>query len=221
MKSLTRTIIVLLIVAVGASFLLTNLNILPFDVGIAQWWPLFIVAGGVVMLLSDVRNYLWALLVIGLGVLFQLKQFGIVDVNPWQLFWPAIIIVLGVSVMTSRGSSRGKIAASDREDVMAILSGSEVRVESKDFKGSRVTSICGGAMIDLRKAVIKKEATIDVFAFWGGIEIIVPEHVMVKNNTSAIMGGVEQQAGGDAVKEGNPILYITGDVVMSGVEIKR
>ena len=221
MKSLTRTIIGLLIVAVGASFLLTNLNILPFDVGIAQWWPLFIVAGGVVMLLSDVRNYLWALLVIGLGVLFQLKQFGIVDVNPWQLFWPAIIIVLGVSVMTSRGSSRGKIAASDREDVMAILSGSEVRVESKDFNGSRVTSICGGAMIDLRKAVIKKEATIDVFAFWGGIEIIVPEHVMVKNNTSAIMGGVEQQAGGDAVKEGSPILYITGDVVMSGVEVKR
>ena len=221
MKSLARTIIGLLIVAVGASFLLTNLNILPFDVGIAQWWPLFIVAGGVVMLLSDVRNYLWALLVIGLGVLLQLKQFGIVDVNPWQLFWPAIIIVLGVSVMTSRGSSRGKIAASDREDVMAILSGSEVRVESKDFKGSRVTSICGGAMIDLRKAVIKKEATIDVFAFWGGIEIIVPEHVMVKNNTSAIMGGVEQQAGGDAVKEGSPILYITGDVVMSGVEVKR
>ena len=221
MKSLTRTIIGLLIVAVGASFLLTNLNILPFDVGIAQWWPLFIVAGGVVMLLSDVRNYLWALLVIGLGVLFQLKQFGIVDVNPWQLFWPAIIIVLGVSVMTSRGSSRGKIAASDREDVMAILSGREVRVESKDFKGSRVTSICGGAMIDLRKAVIKKEATIDVFAFWGGIEIIVPEHVMVKNNTSVIMGGVEQQAGGDAVKEGSPILYVTGDVVMSGVEIKR
>ena len=221
MKSLTRTIIGLLIVVVGASFLLTNLNILPFDVGIAQWWPLFIVAGGVVMLLSDVRNYLWALLVIGLGVLLQLKQFGIVDVNPWQLFWPAIIIVLGVSVMTSRGSSRGKIAASDREDVMAILSGSEVRVESKDFKGSRVTSICGGAMIDLRKAVIKKEATIDVFAFWGGIEIIVPEHVMVKNNTSVIMGGVEQQAGGDAVKEGSPILYVTGDVVMSGVEIKR
>jgi predicted membrane protein len=221
MKSLARTIIGLLIVAVGASFLLTNLNILPFDVGIAQWWPLFIVAGGVVMLLSDVRNYLWAMLVIGLGVLFQLKQFGIVDVNPWQLFWPAIIIVLGVSVMTSRGSSRGKIAASDREDVMAILSGSEVRVESKDFKGSRVTSICGGAMIDLRKAVIKKEATIDVFAFWGGIEIIVPEHVMVKNNTSVIMGGVEQQAGGDAVKEGGPILYVTGDVVMSGVEIKR
>ena len=221
MKSLTRTIIGLLIVAVGASFLLTNLNILPFDVGIAQWWPLFIVAGGVVMLLSDVRNYLWAMLVIGLGALLQLKQFGIVDVNPWQLFWPAIIIVLGVSVMTSRGSSRGKIAASDREDVMAILSGSEVRVESKDFKGSRVTSICGGAMIDLRKAVIKKEATIDVFAFWGGIEIIGPEHVMVKNNTSAIMGGVEQQAGGDAVKEGSPILYVTGDVVMSGVEIKR
>lgn len=220
-KSLTRIIMGLLIVAVGLSFLFTNLNILPFSVAIGDWWPMFIVAGGVIILLNDVKNYLWALLVIALGIIFQLNQFEIINVNPWQLFWPAVIIVVGLSVMTSRSSAKQRVAASEREDVTAILSGSETRVQSKDFKGSRVTAVCGGAMIDLREATIKKEATIDLFAFWGGIEIYVPAGVIVKDSTSAIMGGVENKAGNGDVPEKAPILHIIGDIVMSGVEIKR
>lgn len=211
----------LLIVAVGLSFLLTNLNILPFSVAIGDWWPMFVVVGGVVILLNDAKNYLWALLVIALGIIFQLNQLELIDVNPWQLFWPAVIIVVGLSVMTSRSSSKQRVASHEREDVTAILSGSETRVQSKDFKGSRVTAVCGGAMIDLREATIKKEATIDLFAFWGGIEIRVPEGVIVKNSTSAIMGGVENKTGSSDVTEKAPVLHIIGDVVMSGVEIKR
>ncbi len=211
----------LLIVAVGLSFLLTNLNILPFSVAIGDWWPIFVIVAGVIILLNDLKNYLWALLVIALGVIFQLNQFDVIDVNPWQLFWPAVIIVVGLSVIITRSPSRQRVASQDREDVTAILSGSETKVQSKDFKGSRVVTVCGGAMLDLRDATIKKEATIDLFAFWGGIEIYVPSGVIVKNSTSAIMGGVENKATNSDVKETAPILHIIGDVVMSGVEIKR
>lgn len=221
MKSLTRIIMGLLIVAVGLSFLLTNLNMLPFSVAIGDWWPIFVVAAGVLILLNDARQYLWALLVIALGVILQLNQLNVIDVNPWQLFWPAIIIVVGLSVMISRSSSKQRVASQDREDITAILSGSETKVQSKDFKGSRVTAVCGGAMIDLSEATIKKEATIDLFAFWGGIEIRVPANVIVKNSTSAILGGVENKANNTTVKENAPVLHIIGDVVMSGVEIKR
>ena len=221
MKSLTRIIMGLLIVAVGLSFLLTNLNILPFSVAIGDWWPVFVIVAGVIILLNDLKNYLWALLVIALGVIFQLNQFDVIDVNPWQLFWPAVIIVVGLSVIITRSPSRQRVASQDREDVTAILSGSETKVQSKDFKGSRVVTVCGGAMLDLRDATIKKEATIDLFAFWGGIEIYVPAGVIVKNSTSAIMGGVENKATNSDVKETAPILHIIGDVVMSGVEIKR
>ncbi len=221
MKSLTRIIMGLLIVAVGLSFLLTNLNILPFSVAIGDWWPIFVIVAGVIILLNDLKNYLWALLVIALGVIFQLNQFDVIDVNPWQLFWPAVIIVVGLSVIITRSPSCQRVASQDREDVTAILSGSETKVQSKDFKGSRVVTVCGGAMLDLRDATIKKEATIDLFAFWGGIEIYVPSGVIVKNSTSAIMGGVENKATNSDVKETAPILHIIGDVVMSGVEIKR
>lgn len=219
MKSITRVIIGLLIVVVGLSFLLTNLNVLPFSVAIQDWWPMFIVAAGAVMLLSDIRNYLWALLVMTLGVVLQLKGLDVIEANPWQLFWPAVIIVVGLSVMTSRGAAKQRIAASDREDVTAILSGNELRVQSDDYKSSRVVAVCGGVVLDLRDAVIKKEATVDLFTFWGGIEIHVPKGVVVKNETSAILGGVEDKSSSGSKKDA-PVLHIIGDVVMGGVEIK-
>lgn len=220
MKSLTRSITGLLIVAVGLSFLLTNLNVLPFSVAISDWWPMFVIVGGILILLNDRKNYLWALLVIALGVVFQLNQQNIIDVNPWQLFWPAVIIIVGVSIMTSHKVPRKNIAASEREDVTAVLSGSETKVQSKDFKASRVTAVCGGVTLDLREATIKKEATIDLFSLWGGIEIYVPKNVIVKNNTSVILGGVENNTAADTDRDA-PVLHVVGDVVMAGVEIKN
>ncbi len=221
MKSYTRSIIGLLVVAVGLSFLVTNLDILPFSVTIGDWWPLFIIAGGVVIFLHDTKNYLWALLTIALGVTFQLKQLGIIESNPWQLFWPAVVIAVGLSIMTSHRSSKARVATSDREDVTAILSGSEVKVQTADFTGGRVTAVCGGASIDLRGAIIKKEATLDLFAFWGGIEIYVPDGVIVRNSTSAILSGIESKVSNSDMSEKAPVLHIVGDAVMSGVEIKR
>lgn len=220
MKSLTRIITGLLIVAIGLSFLLTNLNVLPFSVAIGDWWPIFVIVGGILILLNDRKNYLWALLVIALGVVFQLKQLSIIDINPWQLFWPAVIVVVGLSIMTSHKVPRKNIAASEREDVTAVLSGSETKVQSKDFKASRITAVCGGVTLDLREATIKKEATIDLFSLWGGIEIYVPKNVIVKNNTSVILGGVENNTAVDAGRDA-PVLHVVGDVVMAGVEIKN
>ena len=220
MKSLTRSITGLLIVAVGLSFLLTNLNVLPFSVAIGDWLPMFVIVGGILILLNDRKNYLWALLVIALGVVFQLNQLNIIDVNPWQLFWPAVIIIVGVSIMTSHKVPRKNIAASEREDVTAVLSGSETKVQSKDFKASRVTAVCGGVTLDLREATIKKEATIDLFSLWGGIEVYVPKNVIVKNNTSVILGGVENNTAADTDRDA-PVLHVVGDVVMAGVEIKN
>lgn len=220
MKSTTRTIIGLLIAVVGVSFLLTNLDILPFSVGISDWWPLLIVAGGLLIWANNRSNYLWALAVIGLGVLFQLRELDIVDVNPWRVVWPVVIILVGISITMNRSSRKQSVAANEREGVTAILGGNETRIRSRDFKGGRAVAVLGGAVMDLRDVNIRKEATIDLFAFWGGIEVRVPDGVVVKNRTSAILGGVED-SGTSELDEGAPVLYIVGDVIMGGIEIKR
>lgn len=216
---LTRIITGIAIVAVGIGFLLDSFNIIEFGSLVKEWWPLAVIFAGFVILLNDVRSYLWALVVMGLGVLLQLRELGITDVNPWQLFWPAIIIVVGLSVLFTRGP-RIRASKTERDDVTAILGGSDQKNTSEDFKGSKMTAILGGAKLDLHKATINKEATIEVFAVCGGIEIVVPRDVIVRNKTAAVLGGVEDKSEHEGGKNA-PVLYISGDVIMGGVEIKN
>lgn len=210
----------LAIVSVGVGFLLGNLGILNFNELAGTWWPLAVILGGVLIFISDPKSYLWALLVLGLGVLWQLQKLGITDVNPWQLFWPAVIILVGFSILMNRSAARLRVSKTEREDVTAILGGSDQRNGSQDFKGSKVSAIMGGVKLDLRKAVIKKEATIEIFTFWGGVELLVPSNVIVKNKSSVILGGIEDKTERDTAKDA-PVLYITGDIIMAGVEVKN
>lgn len=216
----TRFITGLVIIAAGAALLFSNLGIYNFDQLVQDWWPLVIIAAGLLLFMSDTRSYLWALLLVGFGALIQLKQLDIVDVNPWQLFWPVVIIAIGVSVVLNHSASRRRVSQKDRDDVSAILGGVEKQNTSDDFKGAKITAVMGGVKIDLRKATIKKEATIEVFGFCGGVEIVVPRTITVRNQASAILGGVEDKTDQDDIKSA-PVLYITGDVVMAGVEIKN
>lgn len=217
---ITRIITGAAIIGVGLGFLLDNLNIFDFGELAGRWWPMAVILVGVLIFLNDTRSYLWALLVTGFGILLQLKQLDITDISPWQFFWPVAVIVIGLSVLLNRSAARLRVSKSDRDDATAVLGGSDFRNTSEDFKGSKVTAILGGVKMDLRKAKIKKDATIEIFSFWGGIELVVPRNVIIKNRTAVVMGGVEDKTEQEAGKDA-PVLYITGDVIMAGVEIKN
>lgn len=216
---LTRIITGLAIIAVGVGFLLDNLNVIEFGHIVRDWWPLAVIAAGVLVFMNDTKNYLWALLIIGIGVVFQIRELGLADINPWQLVFPVVIIAIGYSIAAGQ-SVRNKVSKSERDDLTAILGGTDQKNTSEDFKGSKVTAVLGGVKLDLRKATIKHDAYIEVFSFWGGVELIVPRNVVVRNQTSAILGGVENKTDQDVTK-GAPVLYVTGDVIMAGVEIKN
>lgn len=217
---LSRIIMGLAIITVGVGFLLGNLDVLNFNELAGRWWPLAVILGGILIFINDTKSYLWALLVVGLGVLWQLQQLDITDVNPWQLFWPAVIIIVGLSVILNRSAAKLRVSKTERDDATAILGGSDQRNTSEDFKGSKVTAVMGGVKLDLRKAIIKKEATVEVFTFWGGVELVVPRDVIVKNQTSVILGGVEDKSEREDNKNA-PVLHVIGDVIMGGVEIKN
>lgn len=217
---ITRIFTGLLVIVIGTALLLSNLNVVQVGDIVRDWWPLVIVMVGVIVFINDRAAYLWALLIMAFGVVFQLNILNVIDVSPWQLLWPAIIIAVGVSIIGSRATAGKKLSKTDRHDVTAILSGSEQKNNSQNYLGGRITAVMGGVTVDLRKAIIEKEATLDLFAFWGSIEIIVPEDIIVKNQLSNILGGTEDKTAPTKLKQA-PTLQIIGDVIMSSVEIKN
>lgn len=218
-RQITRTILGLAIIVVGILALLNALNITALNTLFEHWWPLLVVLAGVLMFINHPRQFVWPLIVTASGILLQLRELDIVTFNVWSLFWPVIIISVGLSVLINRSAVHKNTNKKDLDDASSLLGGNAIKNESKNYKGGSASAIMGGVDIDLRDAVIKDEATLNVFAFWGGITLKIPEGWVVKSKITPVAGGVDiktKPAGKDA-----PVLYLTGDVIMGGVEIKH
>lgn len=114
------------------------------------------------------------------------------------------------------------LARRSRQALLAILGGTTRRGRWTPAEQSTVVAIMGGAQIDFRDALLPPgETEIRCFAFWGGIEIIVPPDLVVDVDGVAILGGFEHASGGPAgLPPDAPRLRITGAAIMGGVEIK-
>ncbi|HRQ87123.1 MAG TPA: DUF5668 domain-containing protein, partial [Candidatus Saccharibacteria bacterium] len=176
-SSIARYITGALIIGIGAAALLDSLNLINFWGWFSSWWPVGFIIAGILIFISDTRNFIWSLAFGAVGVIVLLRNLQVVDVNVFSLIWPIIILAIGVSVLMNRTAVIAKDRKiQDADRLSAIFGGTETTNESQDYQGGSATAILGGISLDLRKAVIKKEATLNVLAICGGIEIKVPEN---------------------------------------------
>lgn len=83
--------------------------------------------------------------------------------------------------------------------------------------------LMGGAQIDLTNARFEDaETTIQAYAFMGGIEIFVPEDVVVQVNGVGLMGAFESTISESGQpRPGVPLVKVNGLAFWGGVEVKR
>src|SRR6185369_1608876 len=128
---------------------------------------------------------------------------GLVHTSIFRL-WPVWMIIVG-SVLVWR-SLRGPGVDHDPSDRSSY---------------PRPFAVMGGVEADLTRARPRgREVVAEVFAWWGGIELIVPEDWHVVSEVTPVMGGVEDSthfAGGEPATT----LVVRGLVVMGGVEIRN
>lgn len=115
---------------------------------------------------------------------------------------------------------RARASSDDVVNGLALLGGFKRVVTSKRFQGGSLTAFMGGVEVDLRQAEIEGDsAAIETLAFWGGIDIRVPEDWAVELSGTPILGGFEDKTTrrhGSSAKT----LIIRGFAIMGGVEIK-
>ncbi len=219
----SQVIIGVIIIAVGVIFLAGNYGLLNAHL-VLSYWPVPILVLGAVTIInadSNARRMFGAFIVL-IGVWGSSHQIWGIPFRVWNL-WPAILIGIGIMfVLRSRAgmleTAEAAIGADQTIREFAFWSGKERRVSSS-FKRGDLTAVMGGIELDLRSAsTTSGQAVVEVFAFWGGIEIRVPPDWIVENQVSAIMGGSEDKSGGSA--DARNRLILKGIVVMGGLEIK-
>lgn len=222
---LVRAFFGVTIVALGGVLLLRNLEIIKFDSWNVFWgtvWAAGLVLAGLVTIVSSQRllTRAWGLLLMAAGVSVGLNAYGIIDVSIWKLFWPVVLIAVGLMMVFSIGSANRKRAeesSTDDNEKVAIFYGEQSRVRG-DYTGGSLTAVFGGVDLDLRQANIKDGAIIDVFTFCGGININLPDDVIVKNEVRGVLGGSDDKT--MSKPSAKKTIYLKGECVLGGLEIK-
>jgi predicted membrane protein len=221
----SRLVLGLIVLSLGALWTLDNLGVV--DSGpILKWWPTLLIGLGVAKLfgVGSSRNVAAGTLFMVVGVWLLAGGLGIgwVDLS---ILWPLILVVIGVNLVIR--SYRAQTLGGPTDDVSARLgtfsfwSGVDRKVSSQAFVGGDVTAVMGGAKIDFRQArPIPQGAVLDLFVWWGGLDLRVPEDWKVVLEGTVLMGGIEDHSKAPPPDSKN-VLILRGVIIMGGVEIKN
>jgi len=209
------------LVLLGLVFTLDNLGLVDAD-EVLEYWPVLLIGVGVLKLMSHGPTAA-ALCWLGGGALLLVDNLGF-DVSQ---FWPVGLMLIGVLIIT-RGlfnrPRRGRQHERGNEFVSAVafMSGVKKSSNAQTFRGGDLTAVMGGVEIDLRQASMEpgSDVTLDTLAFWGGIEIRVPEDWEVRTPGFAIMGGFVDETRPPSEPTGKRLL-VGGMALMGAVEIKN
>lgn len=240
---------VLLILA-GGVFLLLNLDIIPaMYKPILISWQMLLVAIGVWSIFK--RNYTSALILILVGLFFIYPELCVVlpaavpcaDFNV-KTYWPLILIVVGVLLISSRSCHKKKwnnrcegnyendsfgkydSASWDSADFIhkdMVFGGSEQIVLSQNFRGGEANVVFGELIIDLRKAALAQGTSrMEINAVFGSLVLYTPSDWVVEIKSSSVFGGVEDRRTQPVAvqQEGASKLMLEANAVFGSCEIR-
>ena len=135
---------------------------------------------------------------------------------------PALISA-GAPVPAAEGAVRLALPShvAEQQTVVAIMSGASRRGAWAPSRQLNVIAVMGGAELDFRQAAMPPGITeLNVFAWMGGVEVVVPPGVRVEMNGIALMGGFEERVRVEELPPPDaPVLRIGGFVLMGGVDV--
>ena len=224
-RSSNRHIIIpVIMIVVGGILLLDNLDFVHVYVPhyLRSWEAIVIFIG--IMLLASKERPGPGLTLIAIGGIFMLGDIFHVSVFS---FWPVIFIIAGIAILMRKheGSEERKNQKIedniDYIDDFALFGSADRMVNSQNFKGGKLSTVFGGAEIDLRNAELAEgRHVLDIFSMFGGSSITVPKNWNVKVKVTAIFGGYADERKNVEPSDNENELIITGFVMFGGGEVK-
>ena len=234
----SRLIIGIILIVLGGLLMLNTLDIVTWPIRhyFFNWKTILIIIG--LVLIGNKQRKVSGIILISLGVAFWLPSIFDVNIQFHQVFWPMLLIGLGVVVISKRGNLPTSKKWSKKEwkgnfggtmnyqddyiNDISIFGGGHKIVESKNFKGGNLTSVFGGSEINMINADMASDSCIlDVFTLFGGTTLIVPNDWKVQTDAVSILGGFnDKRRVATSEIDLSKVLVIKGLVMLGGIEIK-
>ena len=213
----------LVVLTLGVLWTLDNLGQIDAS-QVLRWWPLVPLAWGVLLLsgMNGRKNpragWIWT----AIGAYSILRPLGIANADVFD-FWPLVLVFIGWSLFyrSWKGAPAATSVSGPRIDASAFLAGSQRKVVTDAFTAIDINSVIAATTLDLRTARIKDgRGEIDVYAMWGGIDLLVPREWKVVSEVTPILG-VFQDSTEVPTDPNAPTLYVHGSVVMGGIDLRN
>ncbi|HLT61473.1 MAG TPA: DUF1707 domain-containing protein [Microlunatus sp.] len=108
----------------------------------------------------------------------------------------------------------------ERDTMIAIFGGATRKGKWRVRRSSVAVAVFGGVELDLREAVFESPV-VEIMGFWcfGGMDVLVPDGVEVRDQTAGVFGGTDISRLGDPVP-GAPVIVLKGMSLFGGVTVK-
>jgi predicted membrane protein len=201
------------------------------DLGLPYWvfsWPMIPIAIGIyVGAKHNFRFGGWIVpILIGLAFLMEDVFFGY---DARHYFWPTAIIVIGL-FMIIRPRRRGwekefvtgaaDTTSGDFIDSAIVFGGAKKNIITKNFQGGRIENIFGGTDLNMMQADFKGTVIMDFSVIFGGVKLVVPPQWTIRNEVTAILGGIDDKRPMVPDSDPNKVLVLRGTVTFGGLDIK-
>lgn len=232
-SGMARYVIGGVLVILGLLLLLSTTGLLPLNLGwgfIGDWWPLLLVFWGLYGLVSGgLRFRPWAVILLLLGILFQLAELSFWEWSNLARLWPGLIVLAGLLILLRRrGRRRSRrraarqaanppaepLAAGDSRELPNPPAESLAAVEERDFLSGSWAFSSGASRV-----VSQNFQGGDLSVTFGGLELDLRDAALAPGGATlaleVVFGSVKIQV------PGNWQVIVTSNTHIGGVTENR
>ena len=196
----------------GVILLLGNLGVIDKDIfDYIFSWQSLLIAFGIFILAGGIREHWFgAFLMISVGGLFLADEIFVIEADIGSMIWPSLLILLGFGIILrifipkskkiwkKAGSdflgNANEINSDEYINVSRVFSGTNLLVQSSNFKGGKASFVFGGGEIDLRNTQLADGINIiKIECVFGGVKMFLPENWDVTLETTGVFGGFNDE----------------------------
>ena len=219
-----KTLTGILLIALGALFMLDQVEYLDAGEVLQRTWPLPIILYGCLRWLAKPARVVTPAIIVAIGLVLLAASLEFIPVSALTFIWPLALIAIGAWILFNRASlSRRTSSDPDNADSFVIFGNVETLSRSQQFRGGSAVSMFGEIKLDLREAQPTSDhATLDATAIFGAVSIRVPRDWRVEVSGAPIFGKITNQAIADgSSSQGTAALKLDALAIFGEVNVER